>query len=104
STQDDELDPTSTDEFSIKEQIPLLLLFRVCYSISILYLAIDWWSQACVELYMILVAIPFTPITQEHFEKDDWLVDRKKRASITCSEECKREGFKWIETTQEYLM
>ncbi|CAG8788167.1 12637_t:CDS:2, partial [Dentiscutata erythropus] len=104
STQDDELDPTSTDEFSIKEQIPLLLLFRVCYSISILYLAIDWWSQACVELYMILVSIPFTPITQEHFEKDDWLVNRKKMVSTTCSEVCKREGFKWIETTQEYLM
>ncbi|KAF0441914.1 integrator complex subunit 10-like [Gigaspora margarita] len=104
STHDDELDPTSTDESSIKEQIPLLLLFRVCYSISILHLAIDLWCQAPVELYMILVTIPFTPITQEHFEKDDWLVDRKMKEVALCDIECKRESFKWIETTQEDLM
>ncbi|CAG8525992.1 19999_t:CDS:10 [Gigaspora rosea] len=104
STHDDELDPTSTDESSIKEQIPLLLLFRVCYSISILHLAIDLWCQAPVELYMILVTIPFTPITQEHFEKDDWLMDRKMKEAALCGVECKRESFKWIETTQEDLM
>ncbi|CAG8570582.1 1703_t:CDS:2, partial [Scutellospora calospora] len=101
SIQDNEFD---SEESSIKEQIPLLLLFRVCYSISILYLAIDWSFPACAELYTILVAIPFTPITQEHFEKDDWLINKKEVESTLYNGECKRERFKWIEATQEDLM
>ncbi|RHZ51269.1 hypothetical protein Glove_481g97 [Diversispora epigaea] len=102
SLNDDILDQAFMDESSIKE-LPLLLAFRVLYSISVLYRAIGWWAQAKVELCMILATIPFTPVNNYHFEKDDLYISNTKRC-INFDEKYKHQRFKLMEVTQEGLV
>ncbi|CAB4378958.1 unnamed protein product [Rhizophagus irregularis] len=90
-------------KINVKTQTPLLLTFRVIYSISMIYLLIGWWKEARKELLMILATIPFTPVTQEHFKKDDWCTN-KTIEGISYDEGYKRKHFKLMEVTQEDLV
>ncbi|CAG8578827.1 4896_t:CDS:10 [Diversispora eburnea] len=103
SLNDDILDQTFMDESSIKELSPLLLTFRVIYSISVLYRAIGLWAQAKVELCIILATVPFTPVDKDHFEKDDLYISNTKR-NINFNEKYKHQRFKLMEVNQEGLV
>ncbi|RIA98597.1 hypothetical protein C1645_731491 [Glomus cerebriforme] len=103
SIQEESLDLSKINDCSVKEQTPLLLTFRVIYSISKIYLLIGWWREARKELLMILATIPFTPVTQEHFKKDDWCTN-KTIESIGYDEGYKQKHFKLMEVTQEGLV
>ncbi|CAI2186090.1 3969_t:CDS:10 [Funneliformis geosporum] len=102
--QEESSDSSKINDFSIKVQTPLILPFRVIYSISMLYLLVGWWREARVELLIILATIPFTPVTREHFERDDWYINKKKIDGISYGEEYKRKQFRLMEVTQEGLV
>jgi hypothetical protein len=100
--QEESSDLSKIDDFSVKVQTPLLLTFRVIYSISMIYLLIGWWKEARKELLMILATIPFTPVTQEHFKKDDWCMNKATEGIGYGG--YKRKHFKLMEVTQEGLV
>ncbi|CAG8590122.1 7832_t:CDS:2 [Funneliformis caledonium] len=102
--QEESSDSSKINDFSIKVQTPLILPFRVIYSISMLYLLVGWWREARVELLIILATMPFTPVTREHFEKDDWCVNKKKVEGISYYEGNKQNQFRLMEVTQEGLV
>lgn len=101
--QEESSDLSKINDFSVKAQTPLLLTFRVIYSISMIYLLIGWWREARKELLMVLATIPFTPVTQEHFRKDDWCMN-KTIEGIEHGVGYKRKHFKLMEVTQEGLV
>ncbi|CAH1761157.1 13205_t:CDS:10, partial [Entrophospora sp. SA101] len=81
-----ELSIVNADD-EIKIQTPLMLPFRVLYTIAILYLLVGSYHEAKMELQIILATIPFTPVTHEHFEKDmseDGLVVRAIKELMDC--------------------
>src|SRR6266496_1895630 len=43
---------SDSPKLNVKTQTPLLLTFRVIYSISMIYLLIGWWREARQELLM----------------------------------------------------
>ncbi|CAG8474626.1 11627_t:CDS:2 [Acaulospora colombiana] len=103
SFNDNTLDPASTCESTIKEQSPLILTFRVLYSISTLYRAIGWWAQARVELCMILATLPITPVDERCSERDDWYM-AKIWEDLISRKSSEFQRFKLIEMTKEGLV
>lgn len=103
SLNDESVDQESMDESSIKELSPLILTYRVLYSISVLYRAIGWWTQAKVELCIIMATVPPTLVDSDHFKKDDWYVSNTKK-NINFSEKYQDQKFKLMEVTQEGLV
>ncbi|KAG9307549.1 hypothetical protein G9A89_023114 [Geosiphon pyriformis] len=91
-------DNFSKEKSAIEVQMSLMLPLRALYSIAMIYIKAHMWGEARAELRILLSGLPSTPMIAEHFEKDDWILTRKKEEV-----EKAQTSYNLMQVTQEEL-